>query len=67
MERVPDPTDRRAKLVRATARGGEIYAIAREFVEELEADWAGRIGTAKMDQLRVLLKELNDAVVPLAD
>ena len=64
IERVPDPTDRRAKLVRATARGREIYAIAREFVEELEADWAERIGEAKMNKLRVLLKDLNNAVVP---
>src|SRR3712207_1207944 len=36
VERVPDPEDRRAKLVRATARGREVYAIAREFVAELE-------------------------------
>ena len=29
VERVPDPDDRRAKLVRSTARGSELYAIAR--------------------------------------
>src|ERR1700754_4596723 len=39
VKRVPDPGDRRAKLVRATARGSEVYAIAREVVAEIEADW----------------------------
>jgi DNA-binding MarR family transcriptional regulator len=64
VERVADPSDRRAKLVQATARGQDVYAIAREFVEELEAEWAERIGRAKMSHLRTLLRELNDAVAP---
>jgi DNA-binding MarR family transcriptional regulator len=59
VERVPDPTDRRAKLVRATARGREVYAIARQIVAELEDEWTRRLGTAKMRRLRQLLKELN--------
>src|SRR5919107_902203 len=32
VERVGDPTDGRAKLVRATALGREVYAIAREAI-----------------------------------
>jgi DNA-binding MarR family transcriptional regulator len=59
VERVPDPTDRRAKLVRATPRGRQLYAIAREVVAEIEADWTRRLGKAKMRQLRQLLEELN--------
>jgi DNA-binding MarR family transcriptional regulator len=59
VERVPDPDDRRAKLVRSTARGEELYAIAREFVAEVEAEWTRRLGKAKMRQLRELLEELN--------
>ena len=62
VERVPDPDDRRAKLVRATARGGEVYAIAREVVEELEREWTQRLGRTKMRQLRQLLVELNAAL-----
>ena len=62
VERVPDPSDRRAKLVRATPRGRQLYKIAREVVTEIEADWTRRIGKAKMRQLRRLLEELNAAL-----
>ena len=68
VERVPDSTDRRAKLVRATPRGREVYALAREAIVEIEADWTARLGAAKMRQLRALLEELNAAVAaPDAD
>jgi DNA-binding MarR family transcriptional regulator len=59
VERIPDQSDGRAKLVRATGRGRELYVIAREVVAEIEADWSQRLGTAKMRQLRELLEELN--------
>ena len=59
VERASDPDDRRAKLVRATPRGEEVYAIAREFVVELEAEWAKRLGRSKIRELRELLIELN--------
>jgi DNA-binding MarR family transcriptional regulator len=59
VERAPDPSDRRAKLVRATPRGRQLYAIAREVVAEIEAEWTRRLGKAKMRRLRELLEELN--------
>jgi DNA-binding MarR family transcriptional regulator len=59
VERVPDPSDRRAKLVRATPRGKQLYAIARDVVAEIEAEWTRRLGKNKMRQLRELLEELN--------
>ena len=62
VERVPDPTDRRAKLVRATERGKQLYAIAQEVIAELEADWTRKLGKAKMRQLRELLEDLNAAL-----
>jgi DNA-binding MarR family transcriptional regulator len=62
VERVPDPSDRRAKLVRATPRGRELYAIAREVVAEIDAEWTKRLGKAKMRRLRQLLEELNAAL-----
>ena len=64
VERVPDPDDRRAKLVRSTARGSELYAIARRFVAEVEAEWTERLGQRKMGTLRELLVELNAGLRP---
>ena len=59
VERVPDPADRRAQLVRATARGAEVYAIAREVVAELEQRLAARLGPERVVPLRELLEEVN--------
>jgi DNA-binding MarR family transcriptional regulator len=59
VQRVPDPSDQRAKLVRATPRGKQLYAIAHEVVAEIEAEWTRRLGKTKMRQLRELLEELN--------
>jgi DNA-binding MarR family transcriptional regulator len=55
VERVPDPGDRRAKLVKTTGRGRDVY----EVVAEVEREWTSRLGTAKMRRLRGLLEELN--------
>ena len=60
VERVPDPSDRRAKLVRATAHGREVYAIAREALADIEREWTAHLGATKMRRLRELLAELND-------
>ena len=57
-----DARDGRAKLVRATARGQEVYAIARELVAEVEAQLAERLGEAKLRRLRSLLAELDAAL-----
>jgi DNA-binding MarR family transcriptional regulator len=62
VERVPDPDDGRARLVRATARGREVYAIARELVREVEAEWERALGKARMRELRALLESLNAAL-----
>jgi DNA-binding MarR family transcriptional regulator len=62
VRRVPDPSDRRAKLVTATDRGREVYAVARQVVAELERDWTARLGADKMRRLRELLEELNDGL-----
>jgi DNA-binding MarR family transcriptional regulator len=62
VERSPDPADRRAQRVRATARGREVFAIARELVAEIEARLETRLGAAKTRRLRALLEELNDVI-----
>ena len=62
VERVPDPADGRAKLVRATARGRDVYAIAREVMAEVEARLTEQLGEAKLRRLRALLQELDAAL-----
>jgi DNA-binding MarR family transcriptional regulator len=62
VERVADPSDGRAQLVRATARGNDVFAIVREFVAEVEARLDERLGTEKVARLRTLLQELGEAL-----
>jgi DNA-binding MarR family transcriptional regulator len=62
VERLPDPADRRAKLVRATPRGREVFAIARETVAEVEARVAERLGEEDMRRLRELLAAVGAAL-----
>jgi DNA-binding MarR family transcriptional regulator len=44
VERTPDPRDGRATLIRRTARGQEVNAIAAEVVRETQRAWATRVG-----------------------
>src|SRR5919202_6571589 len=62
VERVPDPSDGRAKLVRATPRGREVFAIARETIGEVNARLEQRLGPEKVRRLRALLEELQAAL-----
>jgi DNA-binding MarR family transcriptional regulator len=62
VERVPDPHDRRATLVRATERGREVFAIARAVTADVDARLRRRLGDAKVEQLRTLLQELDAAL-----
>jgi DNA-binding MarR family transcriptional regulator len=58
VERVADPTDRRAKLVRLTARGWEVDQTVRAVVKQIEADWAERLGEEEYQHLSRLLRAL---------
>ena len=62
VERVPDPRDRRAKLVRATDRGRAVFGVAREVMAEVDARLTERMGEAKLRRLRALLVELDGAL-----
>ena len=64
VERVPDPDDGRAKLVRLTLRGAEAQAVARELIAQVEQDWAGLLGGNDFRALRDLLERLHDALWP---
>jgi DNA-binding MarR family transcriptional regulator len=59
LERGPDPDDRRSKRIALTPRGVAAIGVIRRAVEEIEADWARRLGSRRFAQLRALLLDLN--------
>ena len=63
VERVPDPSDGRARLVRMTARAKAALPIARAEETRIEAEWEAHLGPERMSQLRealVALREITD-------
>jgi DNA-binding MarR family transcriptional regulator len=62
VERVPDPGDRRAKLVRATARGREVFALARATMADVDARLDAALGAERVAELRALLVEVGAAL-----
>ena len=59
VERVPDPNDGRAKIIRLTDRGREAHAIGRGLIDEIEHDWAERFGEERMTALRDALEAIT--------
>jgi len=64
VERVPDPADGRAKLVRMTPRGAEAQRKGTEIVRQIETDWSALLGEGEFAALRDLLQRLHDALWP---
>lgn len=58
MQRIPDPADRRAKVVRLTERGRQVEETVREVILQIEADWSERMGQREYEQLVRLLRAL---------
>lgn len=59
VERVPDPSDRRAKLICLTEHGMAVYERGGELVLEVMAAWSERLGSERFEQLLTLLRELR--------
>lgn len=57
--REPDPTDRRAKLVRPTERGREVVAIAQNLVPQLEDRITAVLGAERVAALRADLDTIR--------
>lgn len=60
VERVPDPSDGRARLVRMTARAEAALPIARTEEARIEAEWEAHLGVDRMVQLRGALTALRE-------
>ena len=62
LQRVPDPEDRRAQIIRVTPRARKYDEAVEAVIGEMHEKWAGRIGKPKFQQLRRLLGELVTAL-----
>jgi DNA-binding MarR family transcriptional regulator len=64
VERVPDPADGRARLVRIAERGRRGVEVSRGIVAEVEAEWTAHLGSARMAELREILVDLREITDP---
>jgi DNA-binding MarR family transcriptional regulator len=61
VDRIPDPLDGRARLVRITLRGRKASRMARDTVRAVEADWSRKLGVDRIEELRETLKMLLES------
>lgn len=66
VERVPDPADRRAKLICLTRRGEEAQRHGFGLFAEVEKRWMERYGRDRIEALRATLEEIAAAEWPEA-
>jgi DNA-binding MarR family transcriptional regulator len=64
VERIPDPEDRRAKLICLTDRGIEAQRVGFGLLGEIEDRWVERFGATRVKQLRKLLEDAVSADAP---
>ena len=59
VERVPDPSDGRAKIIRLTERGRDAQALGLGLIDELEQEWAEQFGAERVAALREALEAIT--------
>lgn len=64
VERVPDPTDARARLVRLSGRGKDLVQVANKASQQIESSWTDHLGEDEADSLRHLLTKLRQVTDP---
>ena len=62
VERVPDPTDGRAKIIRLTQRGWEGRRVADEIIASVEHECVRELGEERMRQFEALMKEVSSVL-----
>jgi DNA-binding MarR family transcriptional regulator len=63
VERIADPNDARATLVKLTPRGRALGRAIRGFVRGVEADFSRRIGAKRVEELRGALEALRESLI----
>ncbi|CUR62505.1 Transcriptional regulator, MarR family [metagenome] len=66
VERVPDPADGRARLIRFTERGRAAAQEAMQVVIGVEQEWTEHLGPRATAQLRAALTRLREVTDPYA-
>ena len=66
LDRVPDPTDARARLVRIAPRGRQAQSLAREVEAQITEGWTQHLGRRDMAELRRIMERLRAITDPFA-
>jgi DNA-binding MarR family transcriptional regulator len=61
VERVSDPADRRAKIIRLTRSGADAQQVALGIFDAIERDWEQRFGKQRIAILREVLTEIVES------
>jgi DNA-binding MarR family transcriptional regulator len=64
VERIPDPEDKRAKLIRLTEKGEQAQATGLSLFAKLEQRLADRYGPDRLADMRALLEAIATADAP---
>jgi DNA-binding MarR family transcriptional regulator len=62
VERVPDPTDGRAKIIRLTERGWEGRRVGDEIIVSLEEECLRQLGEERLRQFKALMKDVSSVL-----
>jgi DNA-binding MarR family transcriptional regulator len=66
VKRIPDPDDKRAKIICLTERGERAQATGLALFAKVEKQWAKRYGAERIAQVRELLEEVAADEAPAA-
>ena len=66
VHRVPDPHDRRARLIQIDNRGRQAATAAGAAHSQIQAEWRSHLGARRFSQLRDTLEDLREITDPFA-
>jgi DNA-binding MarR family transcriptional regulator len=64
LERVADPTDARARLIRIAPRGRQAQELARTVEGRITAEWVEHLGCSDFAELRRIMERLREVTDP---
>lgn len=62
LERVPDPSDSRAQIIRRTPRAWKLFDAVDRIIDDVEREWARKMGVKDFNKLIELLGKLCTAL-----